>query len=102
MAEKQQESHWWRWLVLLTVSLVMFGSYYVYDALSPINDYMQKGMGINNEQFGKLFSYYSIPNLFFILIFAGFLIDKIGVRKAGTFYVFLILLGSFITSMGAG
>lgn len=96
------ERPWWRWLVLLIVSLVMFGSYYVYDALSPINDYIQQGMGISNEDFGKLFTFYSIPNLFFLLVVAGFLLDKIGVRRAGTLYAFLILLGSFMTSVGAG
>ncbi len=101
-AAMQQERRWWRWLVLLMVSLVMFGSYYVYDALSPINDYIQRGMGINNERFGLLFSFYSIPNLFFSLIFAGFLLDRVGVRKAGTLYAFLILLGSFVTSVSAG
>jgi len=26
----------YRWLVLIFVSLAMFGSYYVYDALSPL------------------------------------------------------------------
>jgi MFS family permease len=99
---KRAEQPWWRWLVLVVVSLVMFGSYYVYDALSPINEYIQQGMGISNEDFGKLFTFYSIPNLFFLLVVAGFILDKIGVKKAGTLYAFLILLGSFMTSVGAG
>ncbi len=94
--------HWWRWLILLVVSLVMFGSYYIYDALSPINEYIQQSMGIDNAKFGLLFSLYGLPNLFFLLIVAGFLLDRLGIRKAGTFYVFLILLGSLITSLGAG
>jgi MFS family permease len=96
------ERPWWRWLVLFVVSLVMFGSYYVYDALSPLNEYIQQGMGIDNEDFGKLFTFYSIPNLFFLLVVAGFLLDKIGVKRAGTLYAFLILLGSALTSLGAG
>lgn len=94
--------HWWRWLILLVVSLVMFGSYYIYDALSPINESIQQSMGIDNARFGLLFSFYALPNLFFLLIVAGFLLDRLGIRKAGTFYVFLILLGSLITSLGAG
>jgi len=89
-------------LVLLMVSMVMFGSYYVYDSLSPINDYIQQEMGVDNSRFGMLFSFYSIPNLFFLVVFAGFFLDKIGVRKAGTFYAFLVLLGSVVTSVGAG
>jgi MFS family permease len=99
---RKKEKPWWRWLVLFVVSLVMFGSYYVYDALSPLNEYIQQGMGIDNEDFGKLFTFYSIPNLFFLLVVAGFLLDKLGVKRAGSLYAFLILLGSFMTSAGAG
>jgi len=101
-ASSREEKHWWRWLILLMVSLVMFGSYYIYDALSPINDYIQKDMGLDNARFGLLFSFYALPNLLFLLVVAGFLLDRLGVRKAGTFYVVLILLGSLITSLGAG
>ncbi len=98
----KQQGLWWRWLVLLMVSLVMFGSYYVYDSLSPINDYIQKDMGLDNSKFGLLFSWYALPNIFFLLVVAGFLLDKIGVRKAGALYAFLILLGTLTTSFWAG
>ncbi len=98
----KQNKHWWRWLILLVVSLVMFGSYYIYDSLSPINEYIQQDMGIDNAKFGLLFSFYYIVNLLFVLLIAGFVLDRFGIRKAGTVYVFLILLGSIITSLGAG
>jgi MFS family permease len=84
------------------ISMIMFGSYYVYDTLSPVNDYIQQDMGLDNSRFGLLFSFYSLPNLVFLLVVAGFLLDRLGVRKAGTFYAFLILLGSLVTSLGAG
>ncbi len=98
----KNEKHWWRWLILLIVSLVMFGSYYIYDALSPINDLIQQNMGVDNARFGLLYSFYALPNLLFLLVVAGFLLDRLGIRKAGTVYVLLILIGSFITSLGAG
>ena len=96
-----EKKHWWRWLILLIVSLVMFGSYYIYDSLSPINDYIQQSMNIDSAKFGLLFSFYALPNLLFLLVVAGFLLDRLGIRKAGTVYVFLILVGSLITSLGA-
>jgi len=96
------DKNWWRWFILLAVSLVMFGSYYIYDSLSPINDYIQRSMNLDNASFGLLFSFYALPNLLFLLVIAGFLLDRLGIRKAGTFYVFLILFGSLITSLGAG
>ena len=98
----KQNKHWWRWLILLVVSLVMFGSYYIYDSLSPINEFIQQDMGIDNAKFGMLFSSYYIVNLLFVLLIAGFILDRFGIRKAGTVYVLLILLGSVITSLGAG
>ena len=97
-----EKKHWWRWMILLIVSLVMFGSYYIYDSLSPINDYIQQSMNVDSAKFGLLFSFYALPNLLFLLVVAGFLLDRLGIRKAGTVYVFLILLGSLITSLGAG
>lgn len=100
--DKKVIKHWWRWLILLVVSLVMFGSYYIYDSLSPINEFIQQDMGIDNAKFGLLFSSYYIVNLLFVLLIAGFILDRFGIRKAGTFYVFLILFGSLITSLGAG
>jgi MFS family permease len=98
----KQKKQWWRWLILLVVSLVMFGSYYIYDSLSPINEFIQQDMGIDNAKFGLLFSTYYIINLLFVLLIAGFILDRFGIRKAGTVYVSLILLGSIITSLGAG
>ncbi len=99
---KKENKHWWRWLILLVVSLVMFGSYYIYDVLSPINEFIQQDMNIDNARFGLLFSSYYIVNLLFVLLIAGFILDRFGIRKAGTLYVFLILLGSLVTSLGAG
>jgi len=98
----RDKKHWQRWLILLFVSMVMFGSYYIYDALSPINEYIQQSMGLDNAKFGLLFSFYALPNLLFLLVIAGFLLDRLGIKKAGTFYVLLILIGSLITSLGAG
>jgi hypothetical protein len=50
----ESQKSWMRWLVLLVISLVMFGSYYVYDCVSPINDYIQKSMSISNSQCSPL------------------------------------------------
>ena len=96
------EKRWYRWLILLVISMLMFGSYYVYDAMSPINDYVQNEMKIDNQKFGLLATFYSLPNLLFLVVVAGFLLDRIGVRKAGTLYAFLILFGSLLTTIGAG
>jgi len=89
-----------RWWVMVLMGLVVFGSYYAYDAVSPIGDYIMKGMGVSRAQYGLLFSYYSIPN--FVMVFlGGILLDKIGIRKAGTLYAALCAAGIFITAAGS-
>ena len=63
----ETQKPWWRWLILFMISMVLFGSYYVYDAVTPINDYIQQSMNIDNSQYGLLFTLYSLPNLFFLV-----------------------------------
>lgn len=90
-----------RWLVMILMGLVIFGSYYAYDAVSPIADYIIKGMGITDDQYGLLFSYYSLPNLFMMVLLGGILLDKIGIRKAGTLFATLCAVGVFMTAAGS-
>ena len=89
-----------RWLVLVVMGLVIFGSYYAYDALSPIAGFIVKGMGISLAQYGLFFSLYSLPNIIMVLL-GGILLDKIGIRKAGTLYAALCAIGVFITASGS-
>lgn len=89
-----------RWLILVLMGGVIFGSYYAYDAVSPIADYIISGMRISRAQYGLLFSYYSLPNFIMVLL-GGILLDKIGIRKAGTLYAALCAIGVFMTAIGS-
>lgn len=101
MAEKTKETVLkLRWLVLVLMGLVIFGSYYAYDAVSPIANYIIKGMGISRAQYGLLFSLYSLPNVIMVLL-GGILLDIIGIRKAGTLFAALCAIGVFITASGS-
>ena len=73
-----------RWLVLVLMGLVIFGSYYAYDAVSPIANYIIKDMDISRAQYGLLLSLYSAPNIIMVLL-GGIFLDIIGIRKAGYF-----------------
>lgn len=88
-----------RWLVLIVMGIVVFGAYYAFDAISPIASYIIDGMGITRAQYGLLFSYYSLPNLVMVLL-GGILLDKIGIRKAGTLFAALCAIGVFLTAAG--
>ena len=88
----------YRWLVLIFVSLAMFGSYYVYDALSPLADVLKQQLGFTDLDIGFLQAIYSFPNIFTVVI-GGFIIDRIGLRKSLMIFGVLCFVGPAITVM---
>src|SRR5258708_37682651 len=84
-----------RCLVLVFVSLAMFGSYYVYDALSPLADVLKQQLGFSDLDIGFLQAVYSFPNIFTVVI-GGFVIDRIGLRKALMIFPRLSFVGPAI------
>jgi MFS family permease len=93
---RPEPSRVYRWLVLLFVSLAMFGSYYVYDALSPLADVLKQQLGFSDLDIGFLQAIYSFPNIFTVVI-GGFLIDRIGLRKSLMIFGVLSFIGPAIT-----
>jgi MFS family permease len=86
-----------RWIVLILISLAMFGNYYVYDAISPMADLLAKQLGFSDSNIGLLQAIYSIPNIFMVLI-GGFIIDRLGTKKSTLIFAVLCLLGAVITA----
>ncbi len=89
-----------RWLVMVLMGFVIFGLYYAYDSVVPIADVIIKELNITRAQYGLLFSYYSLPNLIMVLL-GGILLDKIGIRKAGTLFAAVSAAGVLITAIGS-
>ena len=85
-----------RWLVLIFVSLTMFGNYYVYDCIAPIADLLAKQLGFSDSNIGLLQAIYSIPNVFMVVI-GGYIVDRIGTRKAIFIFGTLCFIGSLVT-----
>ncbi|HEY1660309.1 MAG TPA: MFS transporter [Candidatus Sulfotelmatobacter sp.] len=96
-ASRPEPSPLYRWLVLIFVSLAMFGSYYVYDALSPLADVLKAQLGFTDLDIGFLQAIYSFPNIFTVLI-GGFIIDRIGLRKSLMIFGVLCFIGPAITA----
>ena len=93
---RPEPSRLYRWLVLVFVSLAMFGSYYAYDALSPLADVLKQQLGFSDLDLGFLQAIYSFPNIFTVLV-GGFLIDRIGLRKSLMIFGVLCFIGPAIT-----
>lgn len=94
---RPEPSRLYRWLVLIFVSLAMFGSYYAYDALSPLADVLKQQLGFSDVDIGFLQFMYSFPNIFTVVI-GGFIIDRMGLRKALMIFAVLSFVGPAITA----
>lgn len=99
MAEtvRPEPSRLYRWSVLIFVSLAMFGSYYAYDALSPLADVLKQQLGFSDVNIGFLQFMYSFPNIFTVVI-GGIIIDRMGLRKALMIFAVLSFVGPAITA----
>src|SRR4029077_20469102 len=93
---RPEPSRMYRWMVLIFVSLAMFGNYYVYDALSPLADVLKQQLGFSDSNIGLLQAIYSFPNIFTVLI-GGFIIDRLGLRKSLMIFGVLCVVGPGIT-----
>ncbi len=95
--KRPEPTRFYRWMVLVFLSLAMFGSYYAYDALSPLADVLKVQLGFSDENIGFLQAIYSFPNIFTVVI-GGFIIDRLGLRKALMIFGVLCLVGPAITA----
>src|ERR1700685_4622207 len=94
-----EPSRVYRWMVLIVVSVAMFGNYYVYDALSPLADVLKQQLGFSDSNIGLLQAIYSFPNIFTVVI-GGFIIDRIGLRKSLMIFGVLCFVGAAIGAAG--
>ena len=86
-----------RWTALLLLALAMFCAYIFMDILSPIKDLMQTERGWDSLAFGTMQGSETFLNVFvFFLIFAGIILDKMGVRFTAVLSGAVMLFGGLI------
>jgi len=86
-----------RWTALLLLALAMFCSYIFMDILSPIKDLMQETRGWDSTAFGTMQGSEVFLNVFaFFLIFAGIILDKMGVRFTAVLSAAVMLVGACV------
>lgn len=86
-----------RWTALLLLALAMFCAYIFVDILSPIKDLMESQRGWDSTAFGTMQGSETFLNVFvFFLIFAGIILDKMGVRFTAILSGCVMLVGACI------
>ncbi|MBD5284436.1 MAG: major facilitator superfamily domain-containing protein 1 [Bacteroides sp.] len=96
-AESLRDKAWARWLALGLLAFAMFCSYVFMDVLSPIKDLLQSTRGWDSTAFGTMQGSETFLNVFiFFLIFAGIILDKMGVRFTAVLSGCVMLVGAVI------
>jgi MFS family permease len=88
----------YRWIVLLAMSVAVYGSYYAFDYIGPLAPVLSRQLDFSDSAIGLLQAVYSLPNLVAMLI-CGVLIDRMGTRKSMAIFGALVFVGLAITAM---
>ncbi|MCL1816663.1 MAG: MFS transporter [Clostridiales bacterium] len=84
-----------RWAVLILFALALFSAYFFEDILSPIKSLLETTRGWDSIAFGTYAGSEHFFNIFFFfLVFAGIILDKMGIR-------FTAILAGIIMATGA-
>src|SRR5262245_3409069 len=94
---KNPPSAAWRWIVLIAISVAMFGNYYTYDSIAPVADLLQRQLGFSDKQIGLLNTFYSVMPIAVVLI-GGIVIDWFGTRLATLVFSVICLVGAVLTA----
>ncbi len=86
-----------RWTALVLVALMMFFAYMFVDVLSPLSTLLETSKGWSAETYGTFCSSEYFLNVFaFFLIFAGIILDKMGIRFTGILSGAVMVIGASI------
>lgn len=86
-----------RWTALVLLASAMFFAYIFVDVLSPLQGLLQTQRGWDPDAYGHFAGSEPFLNVFvFFLIFAGIILDKIGVRFTAVLSGVVMVLGAAI------
>ncbi len=95
--KKLNDSAFARWSALVLVALMMFFAYMFVDVMSPLKSLVEQNLHWNSEVFGTYAASEYFLNVFcFFLIFAGIILDKMGIRFTGILSASLMVIGASI------
>lgn len=97
VTESLRDKSWARWTALVLLAGAMFFSYIFMDILSPLQEFLQNNNGWDPQAYGRFAGSETFLNVFvFFLIFAGIILDKMGVRFTAILSGGVMLIGGFI------
>lgn len=95
--KKLSDSPAWRWTALVLLASAMFFAYIFVDILSPLQEFLQTQHGWDPIAYGHFAGSEPFLNVFvFFLIFAGIILDKMGVRFTAILSGVVMVVGASI------
>lgn len=95
--KKLSDSPAWRWTALVLLASAMFFAYIFVDILSPLQEFLQTQHGWDPIAYGRFAGSEPFLNVFvFFLIFAGIILDKMGVRFTAILSGTVMMVGASI------
>lgn len=92
---------WARWTALIMVASMMFFAYMFVDVMSPLKSLVESSLGWDSGTFGAYAASEYFLNVFvFFLIFAGIILDKMGIRFTGLLSASLMVIGALLKLVG--
>ncbi|MBQ3248528.1 MAG: MFS transporter [Alistipes sp.] len=94
---KLNDSAFVRWTALILIALMMFFAYMFVDMLSPLKEQLEVALNWDSSTFGTYAASEYFLNVFCLfLIFAGIILDKMGIRFTGLLSASLMVIGAII------
>jgi len=88
-----------RYLALIIMNLVLFGYLAVFDCPQPLETAIKDDLDIEDPEYQELYTFLAVPNIF-LPIFAGMLVDRLGVRPSLLVFGTLVFLGQGVLAYG--
>ena len=83
----------YRFIILAFAALMAFGSYFAYDSVGAIETTLIQVFHTDRAAIGTMYTMYSVAAVFAVLA-GGFLIDRVGVRRASLIFSSFVVAGA--------
>ena len=101
VTQKMNDKWYLRWGALILIASMMFFAYMFVDVMSPLKSLIESERGWSSSTFGTYAASEYFLNVFVaFLIFAGIILDKMGIRFTGLLSAALMVLGAGIKYVG--
>ncbi len=97
---KKEPTPFYRWMVLLFLSVAMFGNYYVFDSIALVADQLKTSLHFTDLDIGQLYSAYSLAAII-VLVFGGILVDKLGTKKSALIFASICTISGFLVAFSS-